>query len=175
MDDMMNIDKCTSISELVENKDLKKDEEKFEEIFDKTSNEEDIEAIVSVNKSSRTAVITPIVRNVRMKNLVDYESSGSEDEVTEEAKTPKTPAAKLAPKTPKFKRQRSATPHVKKLLTLMRQKVVGEDGESVDGGNEEDFPIVDETTPSINDEASKCNKYISCVQFWGDYIYFYRT
>lgn len=158
MNDITDIDKCTSISELVENNDLKKDEERFkeqfEEIFDKTSHEDDFEAIVFVNKSSKTAVITPVVRK---KNLVDYESS--EDEIRDEAKTPKTPSVKLAPKTPKYKRQRSATPHVKKLLTLMRQKVIEEDGETVDGGIEEGSPIIDKTTPSRNDETSKCNRH----------------
>lgn len=164
MDDMIDIDKCTSISELVENKDLEKDEEKFkekfEEIFDKTSNEEDFEAIVSVNKSSRTAVITPIIRKLNKINLVDYESSGSEDEARDVAKSPKTPSVKLAPKTPKLKRQRSATPHVKKLLTFMRQKVVEEDGKTIDGGHEDDSPIVDKTTPSRYDDISKCKKHI---------------
>lgn len=165
MDDMTDIDKCISISELVENNDLKKDEEKFkekfEEIFDKTSHEGDFEAIVSVNKSSRTAVITPIVRK---NNLVDYESSGSEDEARNEINTPKTPCVKLAPKTPKSKRQRSATPHVKKFLTLMRQKIVEEYDESADGGNEEDSPIGDKTTPSRNDEKSKY--YVSLLQVY---------
>lgn len=154
MNDMTNIGQCTSISELVDNKDLKKDEEKikeaFEQIFDKTSNDEDFEAIVSVNKSNRTAVITPILRKI---HLVDYESS--EDEIRYESKTPKTPSVKLAPKTPKYKRLRSATPHVKKLLTLTRQKVVEEDGETIGGGDEEDSPIVDKTTPLRNEETSK--------------------
>lgn len=163
MDDMIDIDKCTSISELVVHKDLQTDEETykdtFQEIFDKNSHEEDFEAIVSVNKSSRTAVITPILRK---KNLVDYGSSGSEDEVRDEIKTPKTPSVKLAPKTPKFKRQRLATPHVKKLLTLMRQKVVEEDGET--GDNEEDSPTVDKST-SRYDETCKCNKHISFLYF----------
>lgn len=158
MDDMINIDKCTSMSELVENQDLKADEETFKEnfveIFDKTSNEEDFEALVSVNKSNNTAVITPIIRK---KNLVDYDSSGTEDETREEVKTPKTPSVKLAPKTPN-RRQRSATPHVKKLLTLMKQKVVEEDDETVDGGKEEDCLNVDKTTPSRNAENCKCNK-----------------
>lgn len=159
MNDMIDIGQCTSISELVENKDLKKDEEKFteafEEIFDKTTNDEDFEAIVSVNKSNRTAVITPILRKI---NLVDYESS--EDEVRDEAKTPKTPSVKLAPKTPKYKRLRSATPHVRKLLTLTKQKVVEEDGETIGGGDEEDSPIVDKTTPLRNEQTSKYYRHI---------------
>lgn len=160
MNDLTDIDKCTSISELVKNNDLKKDEEQFkeqfEEIFDKTSHEDDFEAIVSVNKTSRTAVITPVIRK---KNLVDYESS--DDETNDKAKTPKTPSVKLAPKTPKCKRQRTATPHVKKLLTLMRQeKVTEEDSERVDDGNEKDFPITDKSTPLRNDETSKSNRHI---------------
>lgn len=134
MEDFSNLEACTSISELVgsepeiSNSQLKEAENKFESIYEKVNNNdsENFEGIISVNKSSKTAVITPIVRK---KHLVDYESSESEEELKVGTATP---FPKLVPKTPRLKRQRAATPHVKKLLGLMRQKVVEEYEETID-------------------------------------------
>lgn len=152
MEDLRHINKCVSITELIDKPtDTKDVEDNFETLFEKIGNNnegENFEAIVSVNKNSKTAVITPIVRK---KYLVDYESSESEDEMTE---TMKTPHVKVAPKTPRFKRQRAATPHVKKFLNLMRQKVVEEYDEAVDE-NYDGSPVNNKTTPSRSDETSK--------------------
>ncbi|KAF9416489.1 hypothetical protein HW555_006156 [Spodoptera exigua] len=146
MEDFLNIDKCTSISELigqeneVGNSQMEKLDEKFESIYEKVNKYgENIEGIIAVNKNTKTAVITPIVRK---KNIVDYESSGSEDEVKIELTTPHP---KIVSKTPKLRRQRTATPHTKKLLTLMKQKVVEEYEETI--GDEFDGSPANKLTP----------------------------
>lgn len=145
MEDFLNIDKCTSISELlgkdaeVDNTEIKELNEKFDSIYEKANKYgENFEGIISVNKNSKTAIITPIVRK---KYLVDYESSDSEDEKKAEIMTPHP---KCAPKTPKSKRQRAATPHTKKLLSMMRQKVVEELEETI---GDEIFDGSPKTTP----------------------------
>lgn len=130
MEDFFNIDKCTSISELVEkeieigNTQIKELDEKFDSIYEKANKYgENFEGIISVNKNSKTAIITPIIRK---KYLVDYESSVSEedDDDGDNKVGVMTPYPKVAPKTPRSKRQRAATPHAKKFLSMMRQKVV---------------------------------------------------
>nr|XP_021196836.2 uncharacterized protein LOC110380989 [Helicoverpa armigera] len=148
MEDFINIDKCTSISELVgkeaeaSNTQLKEVDEKFDSLYEKVSKYgENYEGIISVNKNSKTAVITPIVRK---KYIVDYESSDSEDEGIK-LEDNMTPHPKLVPKTPRSKRQRAATPHTKKLLSLMRQRVVEEYEETI--GDDFDGPSVTKTTP----------------------------
>ncbi|XP_049875061.1 uncharacterized protein LOC126373104 [Pectinophora gossypiella] len=157
MEDLSKIDECVSISELIDKevtKELVKSvDDKFNSILVKTdSNEADFEAIVSVDKTSKTAVITPIVRK---KYLVDYESSDGEDD-SQKAEVMKTPYAKLAPKTPKAKKQRAVTPHVKKLL-LMRQKVVEEyDDTGEDADN--DTPGISKTTPLRNEDNVDTDK-----------------
>ncbi|GBP46335.1 Mitosis initiation protein fs(1)Ya [Eumeta japonica] len=144
MEDFVNIDKCVTVSELVTNGERVKGEangdevnEKFELLYvnSKGTNEdnqnegENFEAIVSVDKSNRTAVITPIMRQ---KYLVDYDTSGSSEaeDITspKSAKIEGTPYPKVASKTPRSKR--TATPHVRKFL--LRQRVVEEEDERVD-------------------------------------------
>ncbi|XP_060804142.1 uncharacterized protein LOC132902542 [Amyelois transitella] len=149
MNDFVEIDKCTSISELVPNdqepsKSLV--DEKFDSIYEKTKNDtSNIEGIISVNKSSKTAVITPIVRK---NHIVDYESSESEEE---KSKGQQTPHPKSAPKTPKLKRQRIATPHAKKFYSLMRQKVVEEYDETIDDPDYDASPINSKASPLRTD------------------------
>ncbi|XP_063828935.1 uncharacterized protein LOC135078266 [Ostrinia nubilalis] len=157
MEDFTNISECKSISELVNidnevnNSQLKKVEEKFDSIYDKTKSVDidNFEAIVSVDKVNKTAVITPVVRK---KHIVDYDSSESE---TEEEKTSEaqTTSSKLAPKTPKLKRQRAATPHAKKLLSLMKQKVVEEYEETVNDDDYDGSPVTTKTTPSRSENS----------------------
>lgn len=155
MEDFSSIDKCTSISELlgkeaeVGNSQIKELDEKFDSIYAKVNKYgENIEGIISVNKNSKTAVITPIVRK---KYIVDYESSGSEEE---DKVGSMTPHPKLVPKTPRLKKQRAATPHTKKLLSLMRQKVVEEYEETIGDGNFDGSPV-NKTTPSRTDNLGK--------------------
>lgn len=158
MEDLTNISECRSISELVlkenetDNSQMKSVDEKFDSIYAKTKNSEgdNFEAIVSVNKSNKTAVITPIVRQ---KNIVDYDSSESEadDPKIIGAQSAKT---KLAPKTPKFKRHRVATPHAKKFLSLIRQKVVEEYEETVNDDDYDGSPVNSKTTPSRSDNCT---------------------
>ncbi|XP_059044989.1 uncharacterized protein LOC131840806 [Achroia grisella] len=151
MEDFLNIDKCNSISELINakqnaSKNQSRDvDRKFESLYEKTN--DNVECIVSLNKSSKTAVITPIIRK---KHLVDYESSDSE---TEDVKNQKnmTPHPKLVPKTPKLKRQRAATPHAKKILTLMRQNIVEEYDETIDGNGYDGSVAASKTTPLRNE------------------------
>ncbi|CAH2041765.1 unnamed protein product, partial [Iphiclides podalirius] len=137
MEDLVDIEKCVTISELIDTECLAKGEileaidNKFDSLYDKVTNNnegEDFEAIVSINKSNKTAVITPIVRK---KHLVDYESSETDSEEGSKIEIMRTPHPKVAPKTPRLKKQRSATPHAKKFITLMRQKVVEEYDESI--------------------------------------------
>ncbi|CAG9582955.1 unnamed protein product [Danaus chrysippus] len=151
MEDLVEIDKCTNISELLNKDDEPKKEfdidEKFDSLYEKINSDGDnFEAIISVNNSTKTAVITPIVRK---KYLVDYESSESEGE--EENPTMTTPHPKILSKTPaktpKLKRQRAATPHIKKIVSLMRQKVVDEYEETVD----ENF-----NESSLNNKTTSC-------------------
>lgn len=149
MEDFSDVDKCTSISELmgkeieINTPQLKEVDEKFESLYEKVKNTgiENFEGIISVNKNNKTAVITPIVRK---QHLVDYESSESEDEIQLKNTTP---YPKLVPKTPKLKKQRAATPHTKKLLSLMRQKVVEEYEETIGEDYFGGSPI-DNITPS---------------------------
>lgn len=143
----MNIDKCTSISELVKDTSVQTIEvdEKFDSIYEKSKvgHEGKCEEIVVVSKkSTKTAIITPIVRK---KHLVDYECSDSEPE----EEVMKTPHPKSVPKTPKVKRQRSQTPHVKKFL--LRQKVVEEYEETIE---EDSSP---KTTPINSNNQSEYN------------------
>lgn len=153
MEDLIDIEKCWSISELFDGnkEDIKKVNDKFDSMYEKVSNEGDnFEAIVSVNKASKTAVITPLMR----KNyLVDYESSDSEMD-TSVVEEMKTPHANFASKTPKLKRQRDATPHVKKFLKLMRQRAIEEYEEA--GEENMDRSSVTKTTPlrNENDEGN---------------------
>ncbi|CAD0197569.1 unnamed protein product [Chrysodeixis includens] len=147
MEDFANIDKCNSISELIGkeavsgNTQIKEVDEKFDSLYEKVNKYgENFEGIISVNKNSKTAVITPIIRK---KHLVDYESSDSEDDDKVGAMTPHP---KLVPKTPRLKKQRSATPHTKKLLSLMRQKVVEEYEETL--GDDLEESLDPKTTPS---------------------------
>lgn len=149
MEDFLNIDKCTSISELVgqeadvSNTKIKELDERFDSIYEKANNySENIEGIISVNKNSKTAVITPVVRK---KYLVDYESSESEDE---DKVGGMTPHPKSASKTPKLKRQRAATPHTKKLLSMMRAKAVEEYEETI---GDDKFDGSPKTTPVRTD------------------------
>lgn len=148
MEDLLNIDKCTSTSELimdtsVQSKDV---EEKFDYIYEKSKsiNDENCEYIVVVNKSTKTAIITPIMRK---KHLVDYECSDTDEDQDE---VMKTPHPKLSDKSPKLKRQRSQTPHVKKFLSMMRQKVVEEYEETID--EENNSP---KTTAKNDNDSSK--------------------
>ncbi|XP_047534065.1 uncharacterized protein LOC125068794 isoform X1 [Vanessa atalanta] len=148
MEDFDEIDKCTTISELVDEdkKDLNVDD-KFDSIYEKVNNNDadKFEAIVSVNNTTKTAIITPIVRK---KYLVDYESSDTDYEDSPKEPIMATPHPKLAPKTPKFKRQRIATPHAKKFLSLMRQQVVEEEENiDIEDDDYDDSPI-SKTTPS---------------------------
>ncbi|XP_053608956.1 uncharacterized protein LOC128674460 isoform X2 [Plodia interpunctella] len=150
MDDFQNIDKCTSISEIISNEEPSKSivDEKFDSIYEKTKNDsENVEGIISINKASKTAVITPVVRKT---HIVDYESSESEEELKVDQQTPHP---KKEPKTPKLKRQRAATPHAKKLLSLMRQKVVEEYEETIDEVNCDGSPVNSKTTPSRTDNV----------------------
>ncbi|XP_072948768.1 uncharacterized protein fs(1)Ya [Epargyreus clarus] len=156
MEDLLDIDECTSISELVDTEiEVKKAtnevENRFDSIYEKAVSTEgdNFEAIVSVNKSSKTAVITPIVRK---KHLVDYESSDTDIDSPKSA--PQTPHPKLAPKTPKLKRQRAATPHAKKFLSLMRQKVVEEYDDMAFEEDINESPISNSTTPSRNNNIN---------------------
>ncbi|KAJ8719958.1 hypothetical protein PYW07_012001 [Mythimna separata] len=146
MEDFFNIDKCTSITEIlgkeaeVGNTQIKELNEKFDSIYEKANKYgENFEGIISVNKHSKTAIITPIVRK---KYLVDYESSDSEDEKSVGGMTPHPQSAS---KTPRCKRQRAATPHTKKLLGMMRQKVVEEydetTGDDIFDGSPKTTPV----------------------------------
>ncbi|CAK1542881.1 unnamed protein product [Leptosia nina] len=115
MEDLQNLDKCESISELVEVKKEINVDERFDSLYEKLNNDVDnFEAIISVNKSSKTAVITPILRD---KHLVDYDSSDTECSAKANNNVPpKTPNINRQ-KTPHIKRLRTMTPHVKKVLS----------------------------------------------------------
>ncbi|CAK1583103.1 unnamed protein product [Parnassius mnemosyne] len=153
MEDLVDIDKCITISELVDTECLVETnvsvgiDEKFDSLYDKVTNNnegEGFEAIVSINKSNKTAVITPVVRN---KHLVDYESSETESEDSLKVEIMRTPHPKVAPKTPRLKKQRNATPHSKKFIRLMRQKAIEEFEEThVEDENINETPI--SVTPS---------------------------
>lgn len=140
MDDFINLDKCVSLSELVD-KDIennntenhaKEIDQRFNSIYSKMLSPKtdagSFEAIVSINKISKTAVITPVVRS---KYIVDYDSSDSESNESSK-KNLRTPHSK-APKTPRMKRM--ATPHIKKFL--IRQRAIDADVEE----NEENEEI----------------------------------
>ncbi|KPI90994.1 hypothetical protein RR46_14498 [Papilio xuthus] len=86
-------------------------------------------SIVSINKSNRTAVITPLSKG---QHLVDYESSDAESEGSPKVQFMTTPHPKVAPKTPVSKKYfRSATPHVNKYVQLMRQKAIDDYEEAI--------------------------------------------
>ncbi|CAG9135447.1 unnamed protein product [Plutella xylostella] len=155
MEDLINIDKCQSITELIDQPQVRKDpteiEARFDSIYEKTiaiNDNENIEAIISVYKNNRTAVITPIVRK---KTLVDYESSeDSEYDSPKPTANMHTPHPKMAPKTPKLKKQRAATPHAKKFINLMRQRVIEEYEKEEECKIEKDLddsPVGSKTTP----------------------------
>lgn len=145
MEDFIDIDKCSTISELLDAEtDCKKEniDEKFDSLYEK-ANSDNFEAIVSVNNLTKTAVITPIVRK---KYLVDYESSDTDyEDIQKEDMT--TPHPTVASKTPKLKRQRAATPHISKYLNFKRQNVM-EVNEEI---NEDDYSAIDSRTPLRND------------------------
>lgn len=169
MDELIEIDKCVSISELLD-KDETKLEAKFDSIYEKANIEGDnFEAIISVNKSARTAVITPIVRQ---KHLVDYESSDSD-----EGDNPKvqivTPYPRLLPKTPKLKKQRVATPHVKKFITIMRQNAMEQSAD--DENKMEESPVGNKTTPVRKEEGPGELVFLLLICFVNRYITLYCT
>ncbi|XP_063625278.1 uncharacterized protein LOC134797011 [Cydia splendana] len=144
MDEMADIDKCTSLSELVDHSksSLKVADERFDSLYEKIIEEKSGE---EVEKNNKTAVITPIVRR---KYLVDYEPSDTEPEDGDAS--PKVSfTGTAAPKTPRLKR--SATPHVKKLL-LARQQAIDEDGR---GSPDLDSGTVEEemTTPNSRPQS----------------------
>ncbi|KAI8431835.1 hypothetical protein MSG28_004409 [Choristoneura fumiferana] len=117
MEDFDDIDQCVSLSELVDQSkiSLKIVDERFDSLYEKIINSnEDLEAVVSFNKSNKTAVITPIIRK---KYLVDYEASDTENE-DGDCGSPKVSVSEVAPKTPRAHR---ATPHVKKLTEETEQ------------------------------------------------------
>lgn len=157
MEHLTTINECTSISELITKEQnpgqslLKEVDEKFDSLYNKVESKDEgdnFEAILSVNKSSKTAVITPIVRK---KNIVDYDSSESEIE-TSKLPDRATPHPKLVPKTPRLKRQRAATPHTKKILNLMRQKVIEDYDETVND-DEYNGSLGTSKTPSRNENG----------------------
>ncbi|KPJ15689.1 hypothetical protein RR48_05653 [Papilio machaon] len=137
MDDLIDIDKCVTISELVDEP-LHKDDvaevidNEFDSLYNNVLNNnegENIAAIVSINKSNRTAVITPLSKG---QHLVDYESSDAESESSPKVQFMTTPHPKVAPKTPVSKKYyRSATPHVNKYVQLMRQKAIDDYEEAI--------------------------------------------
>lgn len=145
MEDLINVEECTSISELIKENEIKAKEinvdVKFDSLYERVLDE-------AKTKANRTAVITPVVRK---KHIVDYESSESDEDNLPEGIG--TPHPEAAGKTPRLKRQRVATPHVKKLLSLMRQKVVEEYEETLDDGNVDGSPVT-KTTPSRNENET---------------------
>ncbi|KAJ2951521.1 hypothetical protein O0L34_g13673 [Tuta absoluta] len=151
MEDLTKIDECNSISELIEieNKSLETVDDKFNNIYENNNNEPEIEAMISVDKFTKTAVITPIVRK-KYNPLVDYEDS--DDEHSFKPELLKTPHAKLVPKTPKAKKQRVNTPHVKKLL-LLRQKRI-EDAENAEYEEDDEPTNCPKTTPMRNEKET---------------------
>lgn len=155
MEDFVDIDKCSTISELLDPEiDIKKDynlDEKFDSLYEKAIND-NFEAIVSVNNLTKTAVITPIVRK---KYLVDYESSDTDYEDTQKDQSVITPHPEITHKTPKLKRQRAATPHVNKFINLIRQNVVevNEDAINEDLSTNNYVPINNRTTPVRHDDV----------------------
>ncbi|XP_052750681.1 uncharacterized protein LOC113514153 isoform X2 [Galleria mellonella] len=157
MEDFLNIDECITISELLNlEQNVSKYQssfdvdKKFDSLYEKTRNNnecDNFEGIISLNKSSKTAVITPIIRK---KHLVDYECSESESEDPKN-ESEGTPYPKLVPKTPRLKRQRAATPHTKKVLTLLRQNVVEEYDETSENVDYNGSASTNKTTPSRNE------------------------
>ncbi|XP_045773789.1 uncharacterized protein LOC123873122 [Maniola jurtina] len=154
MEDLSDIDKCSTISELLDsnvddniiNEGIV--ENKFDSIYEKLNSDgENFEAIISINNSTRTAVITPLLRK---KCLVDYESTDTEWEESPKQKLVATPHPKKAFKTPTLKSQRSATPHVKKLL--LKQKHVEMYDETVDEEENCDDSPASGKTPSRNND-----------------------
>ncbi|XP_021203508.1 uncharacterized protein LOC101736974 [Bombyx mori] len=149
MEDLINVEECTSISELIKENEIKAKEinvdVKFDSLYERVLDE-------AKTKANRTAVITPVVRK---KHIVDYESSESDEDNLPEGIG--TPHPEAAGKTPRLKRQRVATPHVKKLLSLMRQKVVEEYEETLDDGNVDGSPVT-KTTPSRNENETEEQK-----------------
>lgn len=154
MEDLITIDKCISVSELIQEVVIKDVEDNFDSIYNKieyNNESEYVEGFIAIDKSSKTAIVTPVVRK---KHLVDYEVSDSEEENVEDKnkfEVMKTPHPKADRKTSKFKNQRCATPHVKKFLTLMRQKAVEDYVIAV----EEEDNGSPKTTPSRGEEAGK--------------------
>ncbi|XP_052742066.1 uncharacterized protein LOC112054050 isoform X2 [Bicyclus anynana] len=150
MEDLTDIEKCSTISELIEsNVEDKKEEdleEKFDSLYEKVNSDgENFEAIVLINNSTKTAIITPIVRN---KGLVDYESSDAEWEDSPKQAVA-TPHPKMNP-TSTFKR--AATPHIRKLL--VRQKHVEIDDYTPNQDNYKESPV-NGKTPLRNNNLEK--------------------
>lgn len=143
MEDLSDIDKCSTISELIDSniEDNKKDENvdsKFDSLYEKVNSDMDnFEAIVAINNSTKTAVITPLLRK---KRLVDYESSDAEWEDSPKINVVATPHPKLNGKTAT---KRAATPHVKKFL--VKQKCVEIEDDVVDEKNVDDSPANSKT------------------------------
>lgn len=137
MEDLIDVDKCVTISELVDEP-LHKDDvakvidNEFDSLYHNALNNnerENIAAIVSINKSNRTAVITPLSKD---QHLVDYESSDAESEGSPKVQFVTTPHPKIVPKTPVSKKYyRSATPHVNKYVQLMKQKAIDDYEEAI--------------------------------------------
>ncbi|XP_047997759.1 uncharacterized protein LOC125235289 isoform X2 [Leguminivora glycinivorella] len=141
MDELADIDKCTSLSELVDHSksSLRVADERFDSLYEKIIEDKNEEA----EKNHKTAVITPIVRR---KYLVDYEPSDTEPEDGDAS--PKVSfTGTAAPKTPRLKR--SATPHVKKLL-LARQQALDEEGR---GSPDLDTGAAEITTPNSRPQS----------------------
>lgn len=152
MEDFLCIDNCTSISDLVSqdehaNRLNRTVDDKFDSLYEKVvdNDGDNVEGIISVNKTNKTAVITPIVRK---KYLVDYESSDSEDG-NPKALGIQTPHPKLPGKTSTLKWQRAATPHAKKFLRMMRQKNIEEYDEVDDDKSK--GSLDNDKTPSRNE------------------------
>ncbi|VVC99733.1 unnamed protein product [Leptidea sinapis] len=121
MEDFAEIEKCTTISELLEKvAETKKEEnvdERFDSIYEKVNSEGDnFEAILSFNKESKTAVITPIMRK---KYLVDYDSSEAEsDDSPKSISYNMTQHPMRTPKTPIAFKKRKSTPYLKRIDSI---------------------------------------------------------
>ncbi|KAL4715773.1 hypothetical protein ACJJTC_006352 [Scirpophaga incertulas] len=145
MEDLANVEQCTSISELVnsqnvDNSKLRGLDEKFDSIYDKVSSNRKSDIVDLFGKTSKTAVITPIIIK---KALVEYETTESDEETAKDASLP---LLTILPKTPKPKLHRVATPHAKKFLQIVRQNALEEDEENVDVDYNSP-PVKNKTTP----------------------------
>ncbi|KAG6438666.1 uncharacterized protein LOC115454267 [Manduca sexta] len=152
MEDLLNIQECSSISELLKNEEMgQKVDDKFDSLYEKISVNEEVSE--EINKVTKTAIITPTVRKA---NIVDYDTSDDEEGTSRVGS--RTPHPKLTGKVSKLKRQRAATPHAKKLLSLMRQKVVEEYEETVDDEAQFNGYPMSSTTPSRHEVDAEIQK-----------------